>query len=202
MFKIGDIVEMTAEAAATGMLDFVEGGGYKVIDVYTFSSPQIKLRDEGGKIGWLASSHFKPKEDTIVEKKECLFKEGQTVYCSVFGKGVISSVSLIDDEIHVEFSGITSFNYDVNGIIYGGTSRSLFFSPPVVTGATEPLFEPTLKKGDVVIISRFKGWTIRENFKIGVVEEETEELVYTTGDDPWDKYARDFYRLGEKINFK
>lgn len=206
MFKIGDVVEITVESDATGMLDFKKGEGYAVCDYRVAQAgthtAQVYVYTESGKGDWYHCTHFKLKEDTIVEKKECLFKEGQTVYCSVFGKGVISSVSLIDDEIHVEFSVITSFNYDVNGIIYGGTSRSLFFSPPVVTGATEPLFEPTLKSGDVVIISCFKDRSDTSRFKIGVVEDENEEFIYTEGDNPWDKGGRDFYRLGEKINFK
>ena len=280
MFKIDDVVEITEESNASGMLDFKDGKGYKVESVryYEYNSTgrpyreneDIRLTDESGVSEWYAVSHFKLKveeamEDTvkfkigdtlvctetnpvelsanfittgeeyvvtglwelgvriadddgeergvcdyrfklkggtIVEKRECLFKEGQVVWDVVYGKGRV--VEIAEYSIYpvvVQFSDET-MAYSEDGKTYETHGRTLFFSEPKIEAATEPVFEPTLKKGDVVIISRFKGWTIRENFKIGVVEEETEEFVYTTGDDPWDKYARDFYRLGEKINFK
>lgn len=207
MFKIGDVVEITAEAAATGMLDFVEGRGYEVISINCrhLNPLWVKVKDESGVEDWFHHSHFKLKEDTIVEKKECLFKEGQVVWDTSYGRGVVTYSTEVQAQVKFDSQKEGNIWFTQEGVYQLGTAarnRTLFFSEPKIEAATEPLFEPTLKKGDVVIISRFKDWIIRENFKIGVVEEETEEFVYTTGDDPWDKYARDFYRLGEKINFK
>ena len=200
-FQVGDVVEITKESSYAGMLDFVESKGYKVIDVYTCFNPQIKLRDEGGKPGWFASSHFKLKESTV-ESNENHFKVGQTVWDVVYGKGEVVNIlqTGLKYPVVVEFvDGKRLFTED--GKLDENYARTLFFSEPKIIAETKPTFAPTFKKGDVVIISGFKDRTAREDFKMRVVEEETEELVFTTGNDPWDKYARDFYRLGEKIEF-
>ena len=163
MFKIGDIVEITAEADASGMLEFKSGKGYKVEaisyeeeragDAWLRKSEYIFVKDESGRTEAYNASHFKLKEDTIVEKKECLFKEGQEVYCVLGGVGVVIHIYPQSAyPVKVYFANDTVRDYTEDGRLYeGDVNRALFFSPTVVTGATEPVFNPVLKQGDVVI---------------------------------------------------
>lgn len=204
MFKIGDIVEITEGSDATGMLDFKKGKGYKVLesrywDEYT-SIPQVYIKGEGdNSLGWYAASHFKLKEDIKVEKKECLFKEGQVVWDVVYGKG---EVKLVCEghrfPVEVEFQdGIRTYTDD--GKPDEEFARTLYFSEPKIEAATEPLFEPVLKEGDVVL-----AWE-REYDEdvpsIVVVKREDENTVWSTYDTGWKKSDYDFYRIGEKIVF-
>ena len=90
MFKVGDIVEITEESSATGMLDFVDGKGYTVKAVYDTTNA-IMLLNESLVARWYHYAHFKLKEVVKVEKKECLFKEGQVVWDLLKGKGVVKT---------------------------------------------------------------------------------------------------------------
>ena len=280
MFKVGDVVEITGESDATGMLDFVKGRGYEVININCrhLNPLWVKIKDESEVEDWFHHSHFKLKGGTV-EKKECLFKEGQVVWDDVYGRGAVSAVfppsQTMSGQVQVEFDSAKGrkVRYTLDGkyqLEEGATYRTLFFSEPKIEAATEPVcgieslftqgdsvlcrvfgqgtvlsiseedddvhvefkdggtrnytlggklydlfpdevvtlstakqaFTPTLKEGDVVIISCFKDRSDTSRFKIGVVEDETEEYIYTEGNNPWDKDGRDFYRLGEKINFK
>lgn len=200
MFKIGDVVEITEESDATGMLDFKDGKGYKVINRH--SHQEILLQDEGGHIDWYHGTHFKLKGDTIVEKKECLFKEGQVVWDVVYGKGKV--VEIAEYSIYpvvVQFSDET-MAYSEDGKTYETHGRTLFFSEPKIEAATEPLFEPTLKEGDkVVCIDKNIEFSSGPTAVLTVIEED-EKFVETSEYGLMGKHRWDFYRLGEKINFK
>lgn len=198
-FQIGDVVEITAEAAATGMLDFIEGKGYKVIDVYSCFSPQIKLRDEGWKPGWFASSHFKLKESTV-ESNENHFKVGQTVWDVVYGKG---EVKLVCEghcfPVKVEFQdGVRT--YTAEGKTDEEFARTLFFSEPKIIAETKPPFVPTFKKGDVLFTYGKHKDVIGDMGRV-VVSSETEQSVFDEYDIGWLKTHWEFYKLGEKIEF-
>ena len=197
MFKIGDIVEITDESYATGMLDFVKGKGYTV---ELYAGGMVNVVNESGKLGWYSKNHFKLKEkEKKVEKKECLFKEGQVVWDVVYGKGVVTEI--VEYSVYpvvVQFSDET-MAYSVDGKTYETHGRTLFFSEPKIEAATEPVFEPVLKEGDIVI-----AWE-REYDKntpsIVVVKREDENTVWSKYDIGWEKSDYDFYRIGEKIVF-
>ena len=203
MFKIGDVVEITEESDATGMLDFKDGNGYKVINRH--SHQEILLQDEGGHIDWYHYTHFKLMGDTIVEKKESLFKEGQVVWDLHNGRGVVEEITRDErypvkvrfDLKDMDGDEITD-HYTADGrYAHTQTVRSLYFSEPKIEAATEPLFEPTLEKGDVVVAVDKAGCS-----KILYVSEEFERQVKNTQGTFFYKESFDFYRLGDKINFK
>lgn len=199
MFKIGDIVEITAEMDATGMLDFTKDWSYRVhecrVSELTGHS-QVFVLNDSGRTDWYHQNHFKLKEE---KNMECLFKEGQTVYCLMNGKGVVRSVDNDSDyPVSVVFDGDTE-DYTSDGKFYaGGENRFLFFSPPVVTGATEPVFEPVLKKGDSVVLSDTFTKAI-----VNVVNETATEIFYEADGVVTfvDKSTVEVHRLGEKIKF-
>ena len=141
-----------------------------------------------------------------MEKKECLFKEGQEVHCVLGGAGVVSHIYPQSAyPVKVYFANDTVRDYTKDGRLYeGDINRALFFSPTVVTGATEPLFEPvfepTLKKGDVVMVFSKDTHTA---MTVGIVEQETEDRVdFGIGNGSYRKSGFVFYRTGEKIEFK
>lgn len=198
-FQVGDVVEITAEAASTGMLDFVEGSGYKVTDVYSCFSPQIKLRDGGGKPGWFASSHFKLKENSV-ESNENHFKVGQTVWDVVYGKGEVVNIlhTGLKYPVAVKFVDGKRF-FTEDGKLDEYYARTLFFSEPKIIAETKPLFEPTLKKGDkIIVVSKQYPWSVKH---VIAVERETEDGVVNDANSWLSKESWDFYRLGEKIEF-
>ena len=153
MFKIGDKVKFKKSSIDTGMIDATEEDVFTVL--YVLQGHMILTEmGECWNVG-----HFEHVKEEIMnntEEQEIKWEVGQEVWCCAYGKGVVESVSLIDDEIHVGFNRFNnSFNYDVNGIVYGGTSRTLFFSEPKIEAEKLPpkkLFVPTLTKGDVVLI--------------------------------------------------
>lgn len=276
MFKVGDIVEITSESSATGMLDFVDGKGYAVWGVGLKFNPvdvgliHIKLVDESGRMDWYTASHFKLKkedgvkfkigdtlvctetdpielsatsitageeyvvtrlweygvrivnddgeevgvcdhrfklkEDTVVEKKECMFKVGQVVWDLRNGRGVVQKI--VDDgryPVVVKFDLKDTEGYEVTNYYTADgrfaitqNIRSLYFSEPKIEAATEPVFEAVLKKGDWVVLSDNAAQAI-----VKVVNETDFELFYE-GDGAVSgvfKSTVDVYRLGEKIEF-
>lgn len=214
MFKVGDIVEITAESSATGMLDFVKGRGYTVLETAcsttSLTEPvkvyylKIRVMNESGVKGWYTASHFKLKEEVKVEKKECLFKEGQVVWDLRNGRGVVKEI--VDDErypVIVKFDLKDTEGYEVTDcyttdgrFAITQNIRSLYFSEPKIEAATEPLFEPVLKQGDVVIAVDNDGWSEVLN-----VKQELEEQVRNDQGTYFYKEAFTFYRVGEKIKF-
>lgn len=206
MFKVGDIVEITEESDAAGMLDFIKGKGYPVLDwsnqpssggYTTVYIQQIRLKDESGRVGWYGSGFFKLKEKE--EKKvETLFKKGQVVWDVVYGKGVV--VEIVERSTYpvvVQFSDET-MAYTVDGKTYETHGRTLFFSEPKIEAATEPVFEPVLNKGDWVVLSDATAEAI-----VKVEKETRTELFYDAGGAITfvNKDCVSVYRLGEKIMF-
>lgn len=198
MFKIGDIVEVTEESDATGMLDFVKGKGYIVANV---AGGMVRLLNESGRDGWYSRNHFKLKEDVMdntTEKKECLFKVGQVVWDVVYGKGTV--VEIVERSIYpvvVQFSDET-MAYSEDGKTYETHGRTLFFSEPKIEAATEPVFEPVLEGGDVIIAVDNNG---ERATLVLTVTGEDEHFVKTVEYGVMGKQRWDFYRLGEKIIF-
>lgn len=206
MFKIGDIVEITEESDATGMLDFKKGEGYAVCDYRVAQAgthtAQVYVYTESGKGDWYHCTHFKLKEDTIVEKKECLFKEGQVVWDTSYGRGVVTYSTEVQAQVKFDSQKEGNIWFTQEGVYQLGTAarnRTLFFSEPKIEAATEPLFEPTLEEGDKVVC-------IDKNIEFSsgpaTVIEEDEKFVKTSEYGLMGKHRWDFYRLGEKINFK
>ena len=210
MFEIGDIVEITDESYATGMLDFTRGKGYKV-EAVDYNGKEwcahniILLKDESSKKDWYNVSHFKLKEDGDQVNKtfETDFRVGQTVYDAAYGKGKVVEVKSSGSfPIGVEFEssrdGVGYFTAD--GKVLPESQRTLFFSPPTVSGATKPVFVPTFKQGDVLFAYGKDEAILGEMGRI-VVSTEDENTVWDEYDIGWLKSHWEFYKLGEKIEF-
>lgn len=204
MFKIGDIVEITDESYATGMLDFVKGVGYKVKNVRSDLGGQVKLEDHSGRFSWYNCSHFKHKENEEQVNKtiETDFRVGQTVYDAAYGKGEVVDVKSSGPfPIGVKFEssreGVGYFTAD--GKVLPESQRTLFFSPPTVSGATKP-FIRTFKQGDV-LFAYGKDEAILGDMGRIVVSMEDENTVWDEYDTGWLKSHWEFYKLGEKIEF-
>lgn len=210
MFKIGDIVEITDEADATGMLDFVKSNGYKV-EAVDYNGKDwcahniILLKDEFGKKDWYNVSHFKLKEDgeQVSKTIETDFRVGQTVYDAAYGKGdVVDVKSSSPFPIGVKFEssreGVGYFTAD--GKVLPESQRTLFFSPPTVSGATKPVFVPTFKQGDI-LFAYGKEEPVRGEMGRIIVSMEDENTVWDEYSVGWLKSHWEFYKLGEKIEF-
>ena len=197
MFKVGDIVEITEESSATGMLDFIDGKGYTV-EAVDYTKNTVMLLNESWIARWYHYAHFKLKEESKVEKKECLFKEGQVVWDVVYGKGVVDEIAdNLNYPVVVCFSD-EIMAYTADGRTFETRGRTLYFSEPKIEAATEPLFEPVLKNGDVVV-------AIDNNEQCSnlvlTVTGEYEHFVKTRELGVMGKQRWTFYRLGEKIEF-
>ena len=196
MFKVGDIVEITEESSATGMLDFVDGKGYTV-EAVDVTKNAVMLLNESWVGDWYHCAHFKLKEKSKVEKKECLFKEGQVVWDVVYGKGVVDEIAdNLNYPVVVCFSD-EIMAYTADGRTFETRGRTLYFSEPKIEAATEPLFEPTLKAGMIVVALDKE----TSRFCPMVVREETEEHVTSVHGVVFEKKRNDFLRVGEKIEF-
>ena len=197
MFKVGDIVEITEESSATGMLDFINGKGYTV-EAVDDTKNAVMLLNESWIARWYHTAHFKLKEEAKVEKKECLFKEGQVVWDVVYGKGVVDEiVDNLNYPVVVCFSD-EIMAYTVDGRTFETHGRTLYFSEPKIEAATEPLFEPVLNKGDVVVA--VDNNEQHSNLVLTVTGED-EHFVNTRELGVMGKQRWNFYRLGEKIEF-
>ena len=201
MFEIGDIVEITDEANASGMLDFIHGKGYKV-EAFDYNGKEwcahniILLKDESGKKNWYNESHFKLSEE---KKMETDFRVGQTVYDAAYGKGEVVDVKSsgpfpIGVKFESSLEGVGYFTAD--GKVLHESQRTLFFSPPTVSGATKPIFVPKLKAGDIVVAMHEC-----DPLEVIVVSDEIEYQVKSDKGTYYYKHRYDFYKLGEKIEF-
>lgn len=89
-----------------------------------------------------------------------MWKVGQEVWDVCLGKGVIVDYVPNGRELpvtarfFVDKGETYTREYTEDGRWKKSWNRTLFFSKPKVEGATEPPFEPTLKKGDKVCIHR------------------------------------------------
>lgn len=202
MFKAGDVVEITEVSDATGMLDFKKGKGYTV---ELYAGGMVNVVNESGKLGWYSKHHFKLKEKE--EKKvETLFKEGQVVWDLRNGRGVVESVNVKDIypvKVKFDLRDVAGYavteRYTADGrFVTTQTVRSLYFSEPKIEAATEPVFEPVLKEGDVIIAVDKNG---ERATLVLTVTGEDEHFVKTVEYGVMGKQRWDFYRLGEKIVF-
>lgn len=197
MFKVGDIVEITEESSATGLLDFINGKGYTV-EAVDDTKNAVMLLNESWVARWYHYAHFNLKEGAKVKKKGCLFKEGQVVWDVVYGKGVVDEI--VDNSTYpvlVCFSD-EIMAYTTDGRTFETHGRTLFFSEPKIEAATEPLFEPVLKQGDVVIAVDNNN---QHSTLALTVTGEDEHFVKTQELGVMGKQRWVFYRLGEKIEF-
>lgn len=201
MFKAGDVVEITEVSDETGMLDFKKGKGYIVANV---AGGMVRLSNESGRDGWYSRNHFKLKEDVMddtTEKKECMFKKGQVVWDIINGKGVVENYYHYNQPYPVKVvfeDGDYNFYTDEGKLEVEDKSRRLFFSEPKIEASTEPVFEPVLKSGDVVIAVDNNG---EHAALVVTVTEEDEHFVKTVEYGVMGKQRWDFYRLGERIVF-
>ena len=200
MFKAGDIVEITDESDATGMLDFVKGKGYTV---ELYAGGMVNVVNESGKLGWYSKHHFKLKEKE--EKKvETLFNVGQVVWDVVYGKGIVADVDYDERNtypVKVVYDGDGGYDfYTPDGKLEEDDKiRRLYFSEPKIEAATEPVFEPVLKKGDLIVAIDVT--TTNSLSCLLTVVSEDEHFVKTEEYGVMGKERWDFYRLGEKIVF-
>lgn len=204
MFEIGDIVEITHEAAGMGILDLLKGVGYQVENIRADCGGQIKLKGHSGRYDYYHWSHFKLKEngEQVNKTIETDFRVGHTVYDAAYGKGEVVDVKSSGPfPIGVKFEssreGVGYFTAD--GKVLPESQRTLFFSPPTVIGATKP-FVRTFKQGDV-LFAYGKDEAILGDMGRIVVSMEDENTVWDEYDTGWLKSHWEFYKLGEKIEF-
>lgn len=206
-FQVGDVVEITKGCASTGMLDFVEGKGYKVENVSSQGKEwpvhnKILLKDESGKTYWYAASHFKLKENSV-ESNENHFKVGQVVWDVVYGKGEVVNIlqTGLKYPVAVKFvDGKRLFTED--GKLDEYYARTLFFSEPKIIAETKPAFVPTLQVGAPIVLTK-RG--ITDQTILAWVTKETEDSVTVATTDCVNRvfYKKEWnvYSVGEKIEF-
>lgn len=195
VFKIGDTIICT-DTSSEGLSahSLTTGKEYVVKDVWGLYNRNVVVVGDGGEEVGVLGFRFKLKEDSEVENKECLFKGQDVVQCKVFGRGVVESVYTEGDEVHVEFEcGLNSRNYTLKGELY-----SLFPDRVITLSLVKRPFTPTLQAGDVVAAVCKTGY----RFSKVVVNEESVEHVESSHGVVFEKELFEFYRLGEKINFK
>lgn len=200
MFKVGDRVKFVESSLASGMIDAKEGDVFTVKESYKRAVTLKELQ------GCYHVTHFEHVQEEVMdntEEQEIDWQIGQEVWDCAYGKGTVESVSITDDEIHVLFERFnTSFNYDAEGVIYGGTCRTLFFSEPKIEAEKFPPkkpFTPTLKKGGLVVVKHKR----LEDKAILTVEQEDEDVVwFKERDEGYLKPAWIFFKIGEEVEFK
>jgi hypothetical protein len=140
-------------------------------------------------------------QETSNENGQIHWQAGQEVWDCSYGNGVVSSVSIEDNKIHVCFrNNNNALNFDTIGVIYGGINRTLFFSEPKIIAERMPpkkTFVPTLKFDDKVIV-------INEYGRVacyGYVEKESEDSVSMRSGEIFHKDYFSFHELGEQVKF-
>lgn len=117
-----------------------------------------------------------------------MFKEGDKVWCVLYGEGVVESVNPHEAYgVYVEFVYGGTATYTKDGRLYEDRSqRMLFFSKPEVTGLTERPFDREYEDGERLYVVKndadrcelkaheITAWSI-------VVSGETEDLIYYHG---------------------
>lgn len=109
-----------------------------------------------------------------------MFKEGQTVYCIVFGKGVIEKIDPESKDLHIQvrFHNHYSEFYTEDGKMWEEGNRCLFFSEPKIDALTSPPFEPALVGKYIIYKQTHYGGAA--SYSIGFVLNEDENNVYVT----------------------
>lgn len=211
MFKIYDVVEITDSSSATGLLDFVDGKGYEVLNsTLSDEGQRIFLCSEGGVKGWYSANHFQFSDFVENKDSKSLFKIGQVVWDLRNGRGVVTATEVMGTyPIEVKFDLVDKEGNQVRDLFtkdgrYAETHtvRSLYFSEPKIEGALEPLFESVLKVGEPVILTS----DINSQMIAGWVEAETPTTItVTTSQNPYEMFEKDkwkVYRVGERVEFK
>lgn len=86
-----------------------------------------------------------------------MFKVGQTVWCLLYGKGVVTEImeeSVTSFPVVVEFDKDSEqyASYTLDGKYYSDSNRVLFFSEPTIEAETEPPFASTLIDKNVLLV--------------------------------------------------
>ena len=102
------------------------------------------------------------------EQQKTDFREGDTVWCVVYGKGTVMRTNpvKVSFDKHVGWIG-----YTTDGRFDQTFPRSLFFSEPKITAKTTRPFVPTLEKKWLVIVMS------NNQVLSGVAEKETETTI-------------------------
>lgn len=125
------------------------------------------------------------------------YKDGQTVWCLLQGKGKV--LYTLSESVAVMFESSSAFTYLGEGLPRPNTNRTLFFSEPVITAETEPPFEAKLKAGDLIVAVHRK--TYKADYSMVV----TEDSLYVRTDSPtgmkpsFRKEDYHIYLVGDKI---
>lgn len=132
-----------------------------------------------------------------------MFEVGQTVWCVRRGKGTITCVDRPGEyPVRVEFGMGTATLYTENGKFHrSDINLSLFFSEPKIEGATEPPWQPKLKKGDQVVL-KYKAETTNSVLKTSMViavEDETKDTITDSEGITWYKNLYSVLEVGKVI---
>lgn len=105
-----------------------------------------------------------------------MFKVGQKVWCVALGDGTVSSIMGEGSTypVNVKFSVGREEYYTEDGKLSLYGNRTLYFSPPVISAATEPPFVPTLVGKKVLLRSDKVDF-----MEIVTVFNETVDKIYT-----------------------
>lgn len=125
-----------------------------------------------------------------------MFKVGQTVWCVLRWKGCVKEVRH-DGTVLVVFTNGATSTFNSDGSWGPDKRRALYFSEPIITGSLNPPFEPSLSKGDLVVVcSNLQ--SDNSTLFTRIVDEELEDRIISNGL----VYFKDtfkFYRIGEEI---
>lgn len=115
------------------------------------------------------------------------FRVGDTVWCLLFGKGVVVSYDPSDNlyPFQVMFDNKSGTHwYSADGRYDYESPRALFFSEPKIEASVTRPFVPTLVGKRVVVIPKFN----REFSRLFTVFEEDSERIYVSEEGHyWDK---------------
>ena len=86
---------------------------------------------------------------------ENIFKEGQTVWCLIYGKGKVEKVDTSNSfPVIVVFDNGEEEGYSYTGKMWMKANRSLFFSEPKVEALEKPKYESELPDDYIVLLSK------------------------------------------------
>lgn len=212
-FSVGDRVKFKKSSLETSMIDAKED------DVFIIENFQDKAKTlvllEGKYFAIYNVEHLEHvKEQTMNnaegqeikwEGSQINWEVGQVVWCLVYGKGVVDTI--FEESIYpvcVYFDADVSYKtYTIEGKLYKGANRTLFFSEPKVIAESFPpkkAFVPTLKKGENVYVVYNQG---KISGMFGVVKELEDCVVLAdySCEIQLEKSLTTIRKLGEEIKF-
>lgn len=203
-FQVGDRVKFTESSLASGMVDATEDDVFEV--GMLCGEHHIRLVDMES--NW-DINHFEHVKEEIVsntEEQEIKWEDGQEVWDTSFGQGVV--IHVFDTQIQVKFGNSQSWKivwYTPEGIyqtLQCAKNRTLFFSEPKIEAEKYPPkkpFTPKLKEGESVVVKHKR----LEDKAILTVEREEEDAVWFKEEDVgYYKTAWNFFKIGEEVEFK